>query len=126
MHRKNDKDLYGIRYDEFVVPLVKAVQELSKQNDEKDSKIDALQKQIDDLKTMIVSGKEPSQHFSDNIMTNNYTSSLVQNAPNPFSSSTVIKYNIPSSSVNAQIVITDNKGATLKNNQRNQQRSRTS
>src|SRR5439155_4603107 len=26
---KNDKDLYGLRYAEFVVPLVKAVQELS-------------------------------------------------------------------------------------------------
>jgi hypothetical protein len=32
---KNDKDLYGIRYAEFVVPLVKAVQELSKMNEEK-------------------------------------------------------------------------------------------
>ncbi len=31
---KNDKDLYGLRYAEFVVPLVKAVQELSKQQDE--------------------------------------------------------------------------------------------
>ena len=32
---KNDKDLYGLRYAEFVVPLVKAVQELSKLNDDK-------------------------------------------------------------------------------------------
>jgi hypothetical protein len=31
---KNNKDLYGLRYAEFVVPLVKAVQELSKQNEE--------------------------------------------------------------------------------------------
>ena len=30
---KNDKDLYGLRYSEFVVPLVKAVQELSSQNE---------------------------------------------------------------------------------------------
>ena len=30
---KNDKSLYGLRYAEFVVPLVKAVQELSSQND---------------------------------------------------------------------------------------------
>lgn len=29
---KNDKDLYGLRYAEFVVPLVKAVQELSQEN----------------------------------------------------------------------------------------------
>ena len=31
---KNDKDVYGLRYAEFVVPLVKAVQELSKQNEQ--------------------------------------------------------------------------------------------
>lgn len=31
---KNEKDYYGLRYAEFVVPLVKAVQELSKQNEE--------------------------------------------------------------------------------------------
>ena len=34
---KNDKDLYGLRYSEFVVPLVKAVQELSAKNDEKNA-----------------------------------------------------------------------------------------
>jgi hypothetical protein len=31
---KNYKDLYGLRYAEFVVPLVKAVQELNKDNKE--------------------------------------------------------------------------------------------
>ncbi len=31
---KNDNDMYGIRYAELVVPLIKAVQELSKQNDD--------------------------------------------------------------------------------------------
>ena len=30
---KNDKDVYGLRYGDFVVPLVKAVQELSVQNE---------------------------------------------------------------------------------------------
>ncbi len=30
---KNQNDLYGLRYDEFVVPLVKAVQELAIKND---------------------------------------------------------------------------------------------
>lgn len=29
---KNNSDLYGLRYGEFVLPLVKAVQELSKKN----------------------------------------------------------------------------------------------
>jgi len=30
---KNDKDMYGLRYAEFVVPLVKAVQELNQKNE---------------------------------------------------------------------------------------------
>ena len=60
--QKNNKDLYGLRYAEFVVPLVKAVQELSEMNDAKDAKIDTLQqqninlqKQFNDLKTLVLS-----------------------------------------------------------------------
>ena len=56
---KNDKDFYGLRYADFVVPLVKAVQELSKMNDDKDEKdgettkkINSLQEQLNDLKNM--------------------------------------------------------------------------
>jgi hypothetical protein len=30
---KNENDMYGLRYAEFVVPLVKAVQELNSQNE---------------------------------------------------------------------------------------------
>lgn len=39
---KNSNGFYGLRYAEFVVPLVKAVQELSKKTDE----VDALKKQL--------------------------------------------------------------------------------
>ena len=56
---KDSNDIYGLSYAEFEVPLVKAVQELSKQNDElisakniQDKKIDELQKQIDELKAL--------------------------------------------------------------------------
>lgn len=59
---KNGKDMYGIRYAEFVVPLVKAVQELSSQNEElknqnkEQQKINNnLQKQIDELKALMIS-----------------------------------------------------------------------
>lgn len=40
---KNERDLYGLRYAEFVVPLVKAVQELSKENDELKKRIEKLE-----------------------------------------------------------------------------------
>ncbi|HRI21981.1 MAG TPA: tail fiber domain-containing protein, partial [Panacibacter sp.] len=101
---KNDKDLYGLRYASFVVPLVKAVQELSKQNEdlrnEYNAKINAQQKQIDDLKAMIT-GKQA-------------TSSLEQNIPNPFKYSTTISYTLPQQYNTAKIVITDNTGRSLK------------
>jgi hypothetical protein len=48
---KNSNDYYGLRYAEFTVPLVKAVQELN-ENDEKQHKlIEALQQEIESLKS---------------------------------------------------------------------------
>ncbi len=65
---KNEKDFYGLRYAEFVVPLVKSVQELSKQLNEKSDineeyklelekqkvRINQLQSQIDELRYLII------------------------------------------------------------------------
>jgi len=52
----DENGVYGLRYSEFVVPLVKAVQELSEQNDRlseqnaaKDAAIALLQKQVNEL-----------------------------------------------------------------------------
>jgi hypothetical protein len=114
---KNDKDLYGLRYSEFVVPLVKAVQELSAQNDElkKDflAKIIELQKQIDQLIS-----QTPGDQFvssSQSLKTISISSaSLGQNIPNPFSNTTTINYNLPKSFASAQIIITDKSGKVLK------------
>ncbi len=55
---KNDKDVYGLRYAEFVVPLVKAVQELSQENQELVQKQEMQQKLIDALKADILELKE--------------------------------------------------------------------
>jgi hypothetical protein len=53
----NEKDLYSLRYSEFVVPLVKAVQELNTNNEKLQQMVDLLKKQnelmqqqIDELK----------------------------------------------------------------------------
>jgi len=50
---KNDKDLYGIRYAEFVVPLVKAVQEMNKQNQDQQVLIEQLLKDNAEMKIQI-------------------------------------------------------------------------
>jgi hypothetical protein len=106
--------LYGLRYENFVVPLVKAVQELSKMNDEKNEKIDGLQKQVDELKRIILSDIQSasSAKSSTNVMLTD--ASLEQNIPNPFSKTTTITYTLPQKFTNAQIAITDKNGKTLK------------
>ena len=95
--------LYGLRYADFVVPLVKAVQELSKMNDDKDAKINELETRLARLETLL------------NVQSTSVsTTSLEQNIPNPFTNATVINYTLPQSISSAQIVITDKTGKTLK------------
>jgi trimeric autotransporter adhesin len=107
----NANTLYGLRYSDFVVPLVKAVQELSKQNDslknELNTKIAAQQKEIDELKMMVISSQSTviGQHSS---------AFLSQNIPNPFSNSTTINYSLPKQFSSARIIITDKNGTALK------------
>src|SRR6476659_8758404 len=78
---KTSDDLYGLRYDEFVVPLVKAVQELSIMNDKKDSLIQDLQKQINELRSAPSTAGQP-QNAKAVFLT---SASIEQNIPNPFS-----------------------------------------
>jgi hypothetical protein len=49
---KNENDLYGLRYSDFVVPLVKAVQELSAINNQQQQKINELEKKLGDLQLL--------------------------------------------------------------------------
>jgi hypothetical protein len=55
---KNDKDVYSLRYSDFVVPLVKAVQEQQQIIETQNKKIDQLQQQIDMLIKEMQSLKE--------------------------------------------------------------------
>lgn len=48
---KNEKDLYGLRYAEFTVPLVKAVQELDAENKQLKAVILEMNKRLDVLET---------------------------------------------------------------------------
>ncbi|MEP6682762.1 MAG: tail fiber domain-containing protein [Parafilimonas sp.] len=115
---KNNKDLYGLRYAEFVVPLVKAVQELSKMNDVKDSaiqqqniKIDNLQQQLNDLKKIIIAVNQSPAVANTSTIT---SVALQQNTPNPFTNSTTIKYVLPASYSSAKIIVTDKNRVALK------------
>lgn len=115
---KNSKDVYGLRYADFVVPLVKAVQELSKTNEENNVKIAALQKQNEFLQKEIDELKETvfSRSVFDQSTVNAQLSSasLEQNKPNPFYKTTAIGYTLPKNAVTALLNITDINGKTIK------------
>ncbi len=109
---KNSKDLYGLRYAEFVVPLVKAVQELSNANDAKDATINTQQQQINDLEARL-SKLEALMNVQPTSVAIS-SASIEQNIPNPFKGTTTISYTLPQTYNSAQIIIRDNSGHTLK------------
>ena len=51
---KNDNDLYGLRYAEFVVPLVKAAQQLSKQKNDLIKQNEDLLKRMEKLESLLL------------------------------------------------------------------------
>jgi hypothetical protein len=114
---QNKDGIYGIRYAEFVVPLVKAVQELSKMNDEKDALIAKQQQTLNEVMERLSllekqSGIPGTNQLSNTISSNSV--SLEQNIPNPFSNTTTISYNLPPTFISAKLIVTDKMGKILK------------
>jgi hypothetical protein len=119
----NNADPYGLSYAEMVVPLVKAVQELS-------HTIDSLkvhQKTTDSLLVVLqncclhgainksMQNNDNEEENSTSIYNVELANSAVlyQNAPNPFNDGTSIKYFVPDNT-DAQIVFYDEFGSQLK------------
>ncbi|MEZ5015323.1 MAG: tail fiber domain-containing protein, partial [Chitinophagales bacterium] len=123
-------ELYGLRYAEFVVPLVKAVQEMDSSVQEKDAQmaemqdeIITLQAQLDALQALVESGRGNENSSSSEItLTDEKTSVCValngawleQNVPNPFTGTTIIRCYIPEGSGSAELIISAQNGVTLK------------
>ena len=89
---QKEGNLYGIRYAEFVVPMVKAIQEQ--------------QKQIEELKAALAI-KNNTGAIKLGVNDSNYEILLGQNIPNPADNSTIIPFSIPSNCKSASILITD-------------------
>jgi trimeric autotransporter adhesin len=95
---KNSKDFYGLRYAEFVVPLVKAVQELDAENQELKARIERLELLINETSNMFTGSG----------------AYLEQNTPNPVSGNTLIRYHLPTNVGAAKLTITNIKGQLIK------------
>ena len=90
-----------------VVPLVKAVQELSAENER-------LRNEMNELKGMVSKMVNEKSIDTENSMSNLSGAYLEQNQPNPFQGSTVIRYNLPEGITAATIDITGVNGQLLK------------
>lgn len=104
---EGETDTYGIAYQQFVVPLVKAVQEQQQMITDMKTLISQQQQQIADLqKTAATTG-------INQLSANSNAMSMAQNEPNPFSAETVIKYNISEQAGNAYMAVYDLSGKQL-------------
>jgi len=114
----DESGIYSLSYAEFVVPLVKAVQELSEKNDLLVAQNNKQQAQIDELTGLInkLLGKdtEPgilrSESSSSSVtglsgLATDTPASLEQNIPNPFNHTTIIHYTLPETCTSAKILI---------------------
>jgi len=103
---QNDNDPYRIRYAEFVVPLIKAVQELTAKLEEQAT---AHQQEIVALKLHL--GIVDQTNGNDLVT----SAALFQNNPNPFSEATEIKMSVPESTREAHVRVYNLEGKELKN-----------
>jgi trimeric autotransporter adhesin len=97
---ENENDPYGIRYAEFVVPLVKAVQELSAEVQEQREQIQSLLARLD-------SKNERKANV-------NSHATLFQNTPNPFDKESEIKMTLPDNIGTASVIIYNLEGKQVK------------
>ena len=104
--------LLGLRYATFVVPLVKAVQELDAENTNLEDRISRLEALLGQQ------GIQMNESTTDEVQrifvaSNQTQATLSQNRPNPFTGSTSIRYFVPETAEQAIIKIADAAGVSL-------------
>ena len=108
---QNETDNYALDYSKFTIPLVKAVQEQQAIIDAQNTKIETLQKQMDEIKKLL-SQKLESTSSSESEL--GQLIELKQNTPNPFSEKTTILYKYPETLGQAEMVVADLSGKQIK------------
>lgn len=135
-------NIWGLRYSEFVVPIVKAVQQLAAQNANQDTEANNRKIEIENLQaenaalinknielenrlaqiesilninTTADNNEQETENFKQvTLSSEGNTAMLGQNIPNPFNGTTIIPYSVPESISRAQIKITSANGVAIK------------
>ena len=116
----NSNDPYALSYAEFVVPLVKAVQQLDSANKALQTQLSTLQAKVNASHFRLAS---PQNNSSDStqaqpiiidVTLSSKSIVLDQNQPNPFKEQTTITYFIPDDAKNVKIIFTDSRGSVMK------------
>jgi hypothetical protein len=98
-------NLLGLRYSEFVMPLVKSVQELSAENNELKNEIASLKNHMQQVEHSLAQCCNAYQPSNVQGTSSIDVPALEQNAPNPFSEHTIIRYYMPLQAQSASIKI---------------------
>lgn len=98
----------AVNYTELIPVIVKGMQEQQSTIQQQNKTIADMQNEIDQLKSLIQSKSIAS---ANEINGSSAKSSLEQNIPNPFNSSSTIRYNVPA---NASIQILSKSGSVIK------------
>lgn len=104
---ESENDNYGLAYSDFVVPLVKGMQEQQKMIQSQMEMIEKLQQQVIELQNA-----KGSTSGMDQLLVPE--ASMEQNVPNPFARETVVKFNLPAQIGNAYLTVYDLAGKQLK------------
>ena len=109
----NENGFYALRYGDFVVPLVKAVQELNRKNEELEQRIQKLEALLVNKEEMLLNNSTNADKKSNESVILS-SAHLEQNSPNPSKTSTIIRYFLPNEVSAASVVISDMKGKIIK------------
>lgn len=115
-HPANSSDPYALAYAEIVVPLVKAVQELSKTVDSLKTAMNACchSQAPRSMQQSPASDSQTTTKQTDVELINKNVLVLDQNVPNPFAEQTTINYYLPDNVTRAQIIFFDQSNKIIK------------
>lgn len=107
---ENSTDNYSISYEKLVVPLIKAAQELSAENESLKTDIIKLNERLKNIEALLNVSVKPFNTLNSTSLS---SAKLEQNIPNPSEQTTLIKYFLPERVSAAVIKINNINGQTI-------------